>query len=36
LIPEGPLDAFAVSLGATVDLFIAAKAAEGASDRTLD
>lgn len=33
---RGPLDAFAVSLGAAVDLFIAAKAAEGASDRTLE
>jgi len=33
---RGPLDAFAVSLGAAVDLFIAAKAAEGASERTLE
>ena len=32
----GALDAFAVSLGAAVDLFIAAKAAEGASERTLE
>src|SRR5919106_3398820 len=30
------LDVFAVRLGAAVDLFIAAKAAEGASDRTLE
>jgi len=33
---SGPLDAFAVSLGAAVDLFIAANAAEGASPRTLE
>lgn len=33
---RGPHDAFAVSLGAAVDLFIAAKAAEGASDRTIE
>lgn len=32
----GSLDAIAVSLGAAVDLFIAAKAAEGASGRTLE
>jgi integrase len=32
----GALDAFAVSLGAAVDMFIAAKAAEGASERTLE
>jgi hypothetical protein len=31
-----PLDAFAVSLGAAVELFIAARAAEGASPRTLE
>ncbi len=36
LDPSGSLDAFAVSLGAAVDLFIAAKAAEGASPRTLE
>lgn len=33
---RGPLDAFAVSLGAAVDLFIAATAAEGASERTIE
>jgi site-specific recombinase XerD len=33
---RGSFDAFAVSLGAAVDLFIAAKAAEGASERTLE
>ncbi len=33
---RGALDAFAVGLGAAVDLFIAAKAAEGASPRTLE
>jgi hypothetical protein len=32
----GSLGAFAVSLGAAVDLFIAAKAAEGASEHALD
>jgi hypothetical protein len=36
LISRGSLDAFAVGLGAAVDLFIAAKAAEGASPRTLE
>jgi hypothetical protein len=36
LDPRGSLDAFAVSLGAAIDLFIAAKAAEGASARTLE
>ncbi len=33
---RGALDAFAVSLGAAVDLFIAARAAESASERTVE
>lgn len=36
LDPRGALDAFAVSLGAAVELFLGAKAAEGASPRTIE